>query len=835
MIDISWLEISMDELKQCINTNNYNGLSTNEAKELVQRFGSNIIKSSKKYTLIIQFLSRFKNPLILLLLVVGVISLYLKDTPSFIVISLITLVSVTLDFYQEYKAFNTIESLKKLVALKCTVIRDNEKQEIYADQLVPGDIILLAAGDIIPADCRVIESKNLSVNKSTFTGEAYDLDLNYNNNTINFADMLFMSSVAISGTAKAIVCRIGLDTEFGKIARTVASRTHTTAFEIGIKDLGLFLMRISTLCTLLVLLVNFILHKTLLESFIFAIALAVGLTPELLPMISTVTMAVGVRNMAKEQMIVKKLIAMQNIGSMNILCTDKTGTLTEGAVKLKEYVTFDGVSNEEVMKFAYLNSYFQQGHNSLDKSIISHKTFDVSHYQKIDELPFDFERRKLSVIVENNKERMLVTKGSPETVITSCNYYKVSDEVRVIDQKAKQQLQNSYRDYFRRGYRTLAIAYKIIDNLKNEYTIADENELIFAGLITFVDSPKSTAKPALGLLRENGIQIKVITGDSELVARDVCDKLDLKIDLSLSGAEIQALDDATLSAKIEYVNLFYMISPTQKSRIILSLKERGNVVGYLGDGINDAPSLHIADVGIAVAGAVDIAKESADIIMLDDNLNGIYKAVIIGRKTFANIMKYIMMVTSSNFGNMISMALAAPFLPFLPMLPLQLLINNLLYDISEIPLPFDNVEEDYLKKPHQLKIKPIYKFMLIFGSLSSIFDLITFYVLFYVFKVEPELFRTIWFLQSIVSQILVIFILRTKNDLLSSKPSLALILVAILVIILAFILTCAPFAKYLGFVTINNYLLSFIVGVVSTYLFIVQIIKIKFLRKHPLF
>ena len=430
---------------------------------------------------------------------------------------------------------------------------------------------------------------------------------------------------------------------------------------------------------------------------------------------------------------------------------------------------------------------------------------------------------------------MLIAKGSPETIITHCNYYKIFDEIKPLTTASRTKIENTYNGYFKQGYRTLAIAYKVIKaNASKEFTTNDEYDLIFAGLITFIDPPKASAKEALRSLLANGIRIKVITGDSELVAKDICNKLDLDVRFSLSGNEIQSLDDATLVAKVEYTDLFFMISPTQKSRIIIALKQRGHVVGYLGDGVNDAPSLHIADIGISVANAVDVAKESSDIVMLNNDLNILYRAIIIGRKTFANIMKYIMMATSSNFGNMISMALSSMFLPFLPMLPLQILINNLLYDISEIPLPLDNVDEDYLKKPRKLNIQSIYKFMLIFGSISSIFDLITFYILFYVIGVEVDIFRTVWFLQSLSSQILVIFILRTNNDLLKSKPSPALMFTTIAVIVFAIILTYSSVSSYLGFVSLNADLLLFTIVMVFAYLFIILIIKRKVFRDYKI-
>jgi len=518
---------------------------------------------------------------------------------------------------------------------------------------------------------------------------------------------------------------------------------------------------------------------------------------------------------------------MQNLGSMNVLCMDKTGTLTEGTVTFKESINFEGKNSEEVLRLAFLNSYFQQSNNgSLDKSIVAHKTFDISSYKKIDEVPFDFERRALSVVVENNEQTMFIAKGSPETLITRCNYYKIFDEIKPLTSLSRTKIEDTYNGYFKQGYRTLAVAYKVIKaDASRAFATADEYDLIFAGLITFTDPPKVSAKEALRSLLANGINIKVITGDSELVAKDTCNKLNLNVRFSLSGSEIQSLDDATLVAKVEYTDLFYMISPTQKSRIIIALKQRGHVVGYLGDGVNDAPALHIADIGISVANAVDVAKESSDIVMLNNDLNILYQAVIIGRKTFANIMKYIVMATSSNFGNMVSMALSSMFLPFLPMLPLQILINNLLYDISEIPLPLDNVDEEYLKESHRFNIQSIYKLMIIFGSISSIFDLVTFYILFYILGVEVDIFRTIWFLQSLSSQILVIFILRTNSDLLKSKPALALMFTTLAVIVFAIILTYSPVSSYLGFVSLNADLVLFTIVMVFAYLLIIRIIK----------
>ncbi len=833
MLNTPFWKINKDTLIKSLHSDEKSGLSFAEAKKLLKKVGKNKIKKQKDSIWFSQIIVHFKNPLILLLLVVGAISLYLREFPNFIIISIITAISVTLDFYQEYKALSTIESLKRLVALKSTVIRDNQLQEIEVYKLVPGDIILLRSGDLVPADCKLIESKNLLVDQSSFTGEAYYVEktaqpINFisTNNIADIKDVVFMGSTVIGGSAKALVCQTGTRTEFSKLIAASSSKPLMTAFEIGVKDFGLFIMRISILCSLAVLLINTALHKTLLESFIFAIAIAIGITPELLPMIFTVTIGTGIKEMVKERLVIKRPIAVQNLASMNILCTDKTGTLTEGKVQLTEMVNFEGINHEETLQLAYINSYFQQSHHSLlDDSIIHHKSFEIKNYQKIDEIPFDFERRMLSIIVKTPEQTLLVNKGSPENVINTCTHYQNLKEIKPLSYEIKTQIEHLCNNYFKKGYRVLALAYKNIKGLRQNFTVSDENELIFSGLIIFIDPPKISAKEALKKLIESGVDIKVITGDSELVARDICEKLNLNICRTLEGSEIQLLNDKALGIKAEHTDLFYKISPLQKSRIISALKMQGHVVGYLGDGINDAPSLHIADVGISVNTAVDAAKEASDIIMLDSELNLLYNAVLIGRKTFANIMKYLMVTTSSNFGNMLSMALGSLILPFLPMLPVQILINNLLYDIAEIPLPLDRVSKDYLKKPKKFDVKFIYKFMLIFGIISSVFDIITFYILLYIIKVGPEFFRTVWFLQSLASQVLTIFIFRTKDDLSYINPPLVLTLTIFCIISLSIILTLPPFAAYFGFATLNFNLFLFVVFMVGSYLLTIKKIK----------
>jgi len=821
------------------------GLSQREARARTARFGPNTLRAHGERPLILQYLSHFKNPLVMVLLAASAVSALTGEITGFVIIWAVVLMSVTLDFVQEYRAGRAAEQLKHAVAVRATVLRDRHPQELPIADLVPGDVVLLAAGDLMPADCRLIDAKDFFVNQSLLTGESYPVekfarDLPVPAEDISQADnAVFMGTSVISGMAKAMVCRTGADTAMGNIADSLVVKAPPTAFELGTQSFGMLIMRLTFLLVLFVFLINAFFHRPFLESFLFAIALAVGLTPELLPMVITVTLSRGALRMAKKQVIVKQLAAIHNLGSMDVLCTDKTGTLTEGRIQLERHLDAQGNDSAQVLHLAYLNSYFETGLKSpLDDAILRHNEIDVSGWRKIDEVPFDFERRRVSVLVdhglvEQGEKRLLVVKGSPEDILRLSTQYAVGETqgAQPLDEKALASIQVLHDSLGREGFKVLGIAWRPVALDHPHAIVDDETELIFAGFAAFLDPPKTSAAPALKALAASGVNIKIVTGDSELVTRHVCNQLGMPVTGVLNGSGIQRMDDPTLAVRVREANLFCRVTPAQKNRVILSLKAQGHTVGYLGDGINDAPSLRSADVGISVDGAVDVAKAAADMIMLRHDLNVLHAGVLEGRRTFANIMKYIMMGTSSNFGNMFSMAGATLFIPFLPMLPTQILLNNLLYDVSELPIPMDNVDNEYLAHPKHWDMTFIRNFMLVVGPVSSVFDFLMFFILLKVFEAGEALFHTGWFIESIATQVLVIFVIRTRDNPLKSRPSAALTATSTAVVLIAAALPFTPLATHLGFVAPPPLFFLILVAMVLCYLVAAEFAK-RFFYRH---
>ncbi|BBI99964.1 magnesium-translocating P-type ATPase [Ferrigenium kumadai] len=820
------------------------GLSQDEALLRHARFGPNTLRDHAERPILIQYLSHFKNPLVIVLLAASAVSALTDEITSFVIIWVIVLMSVTLDFVQEYRAGRAADQLKKAVAVRTTVLRDAQPQEIQIEGLVPGDVVLLTAGDLIPADCRLLDAKDFFINQALLTGESYPVEKFARELSEPAADLsqavnsVFMGTSVISGMAKALVCRTGADTAVGDIADSLQVKPPPTAFELGTQSFGMLIMRLTFLLVLFVFLNNAFFHRPFLESFLFAIALAVGLTPELLPMVVTVTLSRGALRMAKKQVIVKQLASIHNLGSMDVICTDKTGTLTEGRIRLERHLDAQGKESEQVLQLAYLNSYFETGLKSpLDDAILEHKEIDASGWRKIDEVPFDFERRRVSVLVEQekpgqDKKRLLVVKGSPEDILRLSTQYAVGESqgFKPLDDQALASLHALHDSLGREGFKVLGIAWRPVAQDHPHAIVDDETELIFAGFAAFLDSPKESAAHALKALAADGVSVKIVTGDSELVTRYVCAQLNMPVTGVLTGSEIQQMDDPTLAVRVREANLFCRVTPMQKNRLILSLKAQGRTVGYLGDGINDAPSLRTADVGISVDSAVDVAKAAADMIMLRHDLNVLHSGVREGRRTFANIMKYIMMGTSSNFGNMFSMAAATLFLPFLPMLPSQILLNNLLYDISELPIPMDNVDNAYLSQPRQWDTTFIRNFMWVVGPVSSIFDFLTFYILLKVFGAGEELFHTGWFIESFATQVMVIFVIRTRGNPFKSRPNLALTVTSLAVVLIAMALPFTPFAAHLGFVAPPPLFFLILLAMVLCYLVTVEFVKQYFYR-----
>ncbi|MGA2028081.1 MAG: magnesium-translocating P-type ATPase [Syntrophobacteraceae bacterium] len=815
------------------------GVSSVEAAARLIHFGPNLIHAERKRALILQFLAKFRNPLVIILLTASALSAFTGDAASFFIISTIVLISVTLDFVQEYRAGQAAERLRQSVAVRGQVLRNGKTLEIPLAEMVPGDVALLGAGDLVPCDGRVLESRDFFVNQALLTGEPFPVEktpceLPEEADILMAGNTVLLGTSVISGTAKVLMCRTGQNTELGEIADTLLAKAPPTAFEQGTQRFGFLIMRVTVLLVMFVLLVNAFFHRPWLESFLFAVALAVGLTPELLPMVVSVTLSRGALRMAANKVIVKRLASMHNLGSMDVFCTDKTGTLTEAHIHLERSMDPLGRDSERVLKLAYFNSFFETGLKSpLDDAILDHREIDVTGWRKIDEVPFDFERRRVSVLLENGKTRLLVVKGAPEDILRLSVRYEADGEadLRPLDEAALGRVNAQFEGLSKEGFRVLGIASRQVGLDHAHAVVSDETELIFAGFAAFHDPPKESAKEALANLAADRVEVKIISGDNELVTQHVFAQLGLPVIGVLTGAELQQLDDQALSARVEQVNLFCRVTPAQKNRVILALKRRGHVVGYLGDGINDAPSLHSADVSISVDSAVDVAKDAADMILMERDLKVLHAGVIEGRRTFGNIMKYIMMGTSSNFGNMFSMAGGSLFLPFLPMLPVQILLNNLLYDISELPIPLDRVDDDYLSRPRHWDMNFIRNFMLIIGPVSSVFDFLTFYIMLAVFHAGETLFHTGWFIESMATQVLVIFIIRTRKNPFKSRPNPWLIACSLAVVAVAVLLPFTPAGVHLGFVAPPAFFFLILIVVLLAYLFAVEGMKQWFFRR----
>lgn len=815
------------------------GLSGAEAKARLGQFGPNIFRDRPQKSLLRQYLARFKNPLVLILLVASAVSALTGEVTNFVIIGSIVLLSVTLDFVQEHRANAAADKLRQSVSVRATVVRDGVSRDVPVGELVPGDLVLLSAGDLIPADGLVVEARDLFVKQSLLTGETYPVEKRpgppsgTGDDLQEATNAVFMGTSVISGSARVVVVKTGAATAIGEIADSVAKPAEATSFELGTRRFGMLIMRLTVLMVMFVLLVNMFFDKPWLESFLFAVALAVGLTPELLPMVVSVTLSRGALRMAKRHMIVKRLSAIQDLGSMDVLCTDKTGTLTEAKIRLEKHLDADGKPSERVLELAYFNSFFETGLKSpLDEAILAHQQIDSSQWKKIDEVPFDFERRRVSVLIDNGKTRWLVVKGAPDEIVGLCTQYQTaaSESPLAIDDAARTAIAGQFHALEEEGFRALGIAWREVPLDHPHAVVSDESELVLAGFAAFLDPPKASAAAALAGLNRLGVSIKVVTGDSELVTRHVCGELKIPVSGILLGREIAEMDDHALQARVDSNNLFCRVNPAQKERVIRALKARGHVVGYLGDGINDAPSLHSADVGLSVDSAVDVAKEAADMILMRHDLHVLHAGVEEGRRTFGNIMKYILMGTSSNFGNMFSMAGAALFLPFLPMLPTQILLNNILYDLSEIPIPLDKVDAVDIRTPRVMDMAFVRNFMLVIGSISSLFDFLTFYILLSVLQADEKLFQTGWFVESLCTQVLVIFIIRTRGNLLKSRPHPVLFASSLLIVGLAVILPFTPVGSYFGFVAPPLKFYAILGAMVVAYLLVVELAKRMFYR-----
>ena len=815
-----------------------NGLTAVQAEKNLAVYGLNDISHIHKRPVILQFLGHFKNLLVIILLFAAVISVAVGEITDAAIIFVIVFASVTLDFFQEYKAENAAELLKQKIITKATVFRDGKPEELPIISLVPGDVVSLTAGNIIPADARLLSAKDFYVNQSSLTGEPFPvaktaMKADPKEPLTEAGNYVFLGTSVVSGMATAMITRTGAETEFGKVAKTLVERPPETEFERGLRQFSFLMSKIVFSLVIIVFFINALFKHDILQSLIFSIALAVGMTPELLPMILSLNLSKGALAMSEKGAIVKHPESIQNFGSMDVLCTDKTGTLTENQIALVQHLDAEGNESENVLRYSYINSYFQSGLKSpLDEAILHFRHIDIDDYKKDDEIPFDFIRRRVSIVATGKSGKVIVSKGAPEEILRVCTSVEKDGAILPMTDASRIGITALYQTQSTDGFRTLAVCYRSLDPGTASFTVDDEKEMILVGLITFIDPPKESARESLKLLAQSGIELKILTGDNELVTRKTCELIGLEIKGTLTGTDIEAMDVQTLSRQVEHVTIFSRLTPAQKNRVMMALRHNGHVVGFMGDGINDAPSIREADVGISVENAVDIAKESADIILLKNDLRILHDGVLEGRKTFGNTMKYILMGTSSNFGNMFSVAGASLFLKFLPMLPIQILLNNLLYDVSESTIPTDNVDESYISTPKKWDIDFIKKFIMVFGPISSIFDFITFFILLVIFQANASFFQTAWFVESICTQTLVIFVIRTRVvPFYQSRPSRMLFTSTIFIVLIACVLPFTVIGSLFGFVQLPLIFYAVLAALVITYLIIVELVKYWFFQR----
>jgi Mg2+-importing ATPase len=816
------------------------GLTSAQARARLIRFGPNALTPPRRWVALRELVRSVANPLVVILLIASAISAAFGQLASAVVIALMLVLSIGLNFAQSYRSQAAAQRLRAQVSQTAMVVRDGTPRELPVDDVVPGDVVQLAAGDLVPADGRLLVAKDLFLNEALLTGESLPSEKHAVVEGVSRTDLagatpaIFRGTSVVSGSGSALIVRTGMATEFGRIAAGLTGRPPETEFERGTRRFGLLILQMVVFLVLFAFLVNALLRRDLLESFLFAVALAVGLTPELLPMIVSVTLASGAVRMARRHVIVKRLAAIENFGSMDILCSDKTGTLTSGQITVDRHVNTAGDDDVDVMRLAALNSAYQTGLRSpMDDAILRQEHPAVAGYQRIDEIPFDFSRRRVSVVVQDGGERILITKGAPESVLPVCAQLALKGEIRSLDAGDRETADALFRRLSSDGYRVLAVASRRVP-LQPAYTTADECELTFAGYAAFLDPPHDDVDETIAELRADGVEIKILTGDNELVTARICRQVGLEPGVVVLGDAIDRMSDPALAALAERTTVFARVAPAQKNRIIQALRSRGHVVGCLGDGINDAPALRTADVGISVQNAVEVARDAADIILLEKRLEILHDGVVEGRRSFGNIMKYVLMGTSSNFGNMLSMAAASMFLPFLPMLPLQILLNNFLYDLSQVAIPSDRVDSTYMLKPRRWNIAFIRHYMLVLGPISSLFDFATFAVMLGVFHAGPELFRTGWFVESLATQTLVIFVIRTARRPWASPPSRALIGGVASALGVGVALPFTPLAPWLGFTPLPPLFFGVLAVMAATYLGLVEVVKGWFYRRYML-
>ncbi len=811
------------------------GLTSDEAQQRLARYGTNSLKSKKRSDALTLLLSQFKSPIVLILLFAAGLSLFLHDSADSIIILTIVFISAILGFWQERGAANAVKKLISMVQTKAEVLRNGSPTEIPVEAVVPGDIVSLSAGAGIPGDCLILESTDVFVNEATLTGETYPVEkavetLPPETPLSQRKNALFMGTHVVSGMAKAVVVRTGTDTEFGKVSQRLELRPPETDFERGIRRFGYLLMEVTLMLVIAIFAVNVYLKRPVLDSFLFSLALAVGLTPQLLPAIISINLSHGAKRMALQKVIVKRLASIENFGSMNVLCSDKTGTLTEGVVQLHGALDVEGHENEKVLLYAYLNAFYETGFmNPIDEAIRTHRQFDVSGYQKLDEVPYDFVRKRLSLLVAKDNTHLMVTKGALANVLAACSSVETPDGTAADLAAVQERIQERFQEFSSKGFRTLGVAYRNIGS-DVRLTKDHETQMTFLGFLVFFDPPKPGIVETISQLKRLGVSLKIITGDNPLVAAHVSQQVGLSDAQILSGPDLRQMSDEALLQRVNQVEVFAEVEPNQKERIILALQKAGNVVGYMGDGINDASALHAADVGISVDSAVDVAKEAADIVLLEKGLGVLIQGVREGRMTFANTMKYVFMATSANFGNMFSMAGASLFLPFLPLLPKQILLTNLLTDLPEMTIATDNVDVELVERPQRWNIQFIRKFMMTFGLVSSVFDYMTFGVLLLVLHATTEQFRTGWFIESVISASMIVLVIRTRKSFFKSIPGKYLLMATLLVVGVMLIFPFTPLVKLFGFSRVSIRFLLVMGIIVVSYIIVAEIAKKLFYR-----
>jgi Mg2+-importing ATPase len=831
------------------------GLGEEAVAERLERCGHNEVERARQLGFLGEIWSRCKNPLVIQLFVIAGVSYAMGDLRAASVVGGMVVLSVMLGYVQEMRSSRAVEKLLSMIKATCTAVRDGKEVELPLRDLVPGDIVVLAAGSIIPADMRLISAKDFYVSQAALTGESMPIEKTVaacdaaGKNAVDLPNTCFQGSNVLSGTARGVVVATGAGTYFGAISQKLAGRRVLTSFDRGIEGFTWLMIRFMVVMVVAVFFIVGLSKHNWADALLFGLSVAVGLTPEMLPMIVTVNLSKGALAMSRKKVIVKRLNSIQNFGAMDVLCTDKTGTLTQDHIVLERYVDVTNRASEDVLRYAYMNSHYQTGlRNLLDRAVLAHSDLDVERScRKVDEIPFDFHRRRMSVIIDYEGDHVLICKGAVEETFAVCSRYQVDDEVHPLIDMLKQDLLEEYEALSRDGYRVVAIAYREFPRSREVFSAVDESDLVLLGYLAFFDPPKDSAAAALEALRKTGVRTKILTGDNALVTRKVCRDVGIAADSLVTGDQLRGLTPEQLTETVEKTSVFARLTPSQKDDIIRALQRAGHVVGFLGDGINDAPAMKTADVGISVDTAVDVAKESADIILLQKSLLILEDGIIEGRKVFGNIIKYIKMGASSNFGNMFSVVGGSYFLPFLPMAPIQILLNNLLYDFSQVGIPADRVDEEYLEKPRRWNIESIKKFMMWIGPMSSIFDYSTYFLMLYfygciAFKTTADpalkahyesLFHTGWFVESLLTQTLIVHIIRTNRiPFFQSRASPALTLTTLAVMAAAALLPYSPLAVYFGLTPLPGSFWLWMAATLVAYSVLTHFVKMQFIKRY---